>query len=196
MTTFTEDQIKKIRETLGDEAVTKLTLPKVRVPKYVTGRWLVDYAHDGVEVIDDDGNSAIYRNGEGWSGSGYRPKGDIHKLFTIEEWPNGVIYENCPPPERAEVIKLADGGDRGEPEDVGAIKNIDQLKAGDTIKSIDQLGSLPSGSVIARDESLPWSKVWNGDWVHPFDKENAYSEDVFSNMMTSDLTILRVGWES
>ena len=184
MTTFTEDQIKKIRETLGDEAVTKLTLPKVRVPKCVTGQWLEDHAQAGVEVTDFDGDWVAYYEDWGWAGHGYRPPANSARMFTIEEWPNGEIYDNCPPPERAEIAENTEASGGGE------------LKVGDAVKSIDQLDSLPSGSVIARDERLPWSKVGNGDWVHPWEKESAYSEDVFSNMMTSDLTILRVGWES
>lgn len=185
MTTFTEDQIKKIRETLGEEAVAKLTLPKVRVPKYVSGNWLENYAQIGVKVSDYDGDTVTYCGYGNWDGYGYSPPAHSTRAFAIEEWPNGVIYDNCPPPERAEITENTEASDGGE------------LKVGDVIESVEQLDSLPVGSVIARDKSLPWSKVGNRDWVHPWEKESAYSEDVFSNIMPKcRLTILRVRWHS
>ena len=184
MTTFTEDQIKKIRETLGDEAVTKLTLPKVRVPKCVTGQWLEDHAQAGVEVTDFDGDWVAYYEDWGWAGHGYRPPANSARMFTIEEWPNGEIYDNCPPPERAEITENAEAFGGGE------------LKVGDVIESVEQLDSLPEGSVVARDDYFPWTKDRDGKWFKCLGNKDSSSKAVFSMSPSSNLTVLRVGWES
>ena len=184
MTTFTEDQIKKIRETLGEEAVAKLTLPKVRVPKYVSGQWLADHAQVGVTVSDSDGDTATYCEDGKWEGYGYRRPEHGDQAFTIEEWPNGEIYDNCPPPERAEITENTEASDGGE------------LKVGDVTESVEQLDSLPVGSVVARDANFPWTKDRNGDWIHVCD-EGEYSSEVGYPMMSKyRLTVLRVGLHS
>lgn len=184
MTTFTEDQIKKIRKTLGDEAVTKLTLSKVSVPKYVSGQWLADHAQIGVTVSDSDGDTATYCGGGNWDGYGYSPPACSTRAFAIEEWPNGEIYDNCPPPERAEVIKVADGSDRGE------------LKVGDTIESVEQLEELPEGSIVVYDDFFPSCKESDGRWAKRFEFEPVTSREVFNTKGGFNPTVLRVGWHS
>lgn len=182
MTTFTEDQIKKIRETLGDEAVAKLTLPKVRVPKYVSGQWLADHAQIGVTVSDSDGDTATYCEDGNWDDYGYSPLAHSTRVFAIEEWPNGEIYDNCPPPERAGITENTEASGGGE------------LKVGDVIESVEQLDSLPCGSIVAHDDYFPFCKENGGRWVKHFEDGPMSSLQVFNRSWSIKPTVLRVGW--
>lgn len=175
VTTFTEDQIKKIRETLGDEAVAKLTLPKVRVPKYVSGQWLEDHAQIGVTVSDSDGDTATYCEDGNWDGYGYSPSAHSTRAFAIVEWPNGEIYDNLPD---LEPIKVDSG-----------------LKAGGKITSVEQLKELPPGSIVAFDEYSALNKA-GAYWKRVYGATQYSSEDVLQIDSNMDLHVLRVGWES
>lgn len=182
MTTFTEDQIKKIRETLGDEAVAKLTLPKARVPKYVSGNWLENYAQIGVKVSDYDGDTVTYCGYGNWDGYGYSPPAHSTRAFAIEEWPNGVIYDNCPPPEYADQS--------------GNATTVGELKVGDTIESVEQLEELPEGSIVVYDDFFPSCKESDGRWAKRFEFEPVTSREVFNTKGGFNPTVLRVGWHS
>lgn len=182
MTTFTEDQIKKIRETLGDEAVAKLALSKVRVPKYVSGQWLADHAQVGVTVSDTDGDTATYCEDGNWEGHGYHPPMHSTRAFAIEEWPNGEIYDNCPPPERSEITENTEAFGGGE------------LKVGDVIESVEQLDSLPCGSIVAHNDYFPYCKENGGRWLKRFEEEPMNSLQVFNRAGSIKPTVLRVGW--
>lgn len=173
METFTEDQIKKIRETLGDEAVAKLTLPKVRVPKYVTSKWLVNNAVEGVIVEDCDGDTSTC-SGFYWRGSGYSPRFSERGLYAVTYWPNGEIFDNLP--------------------DLEPIKGNSGLKAGDKITSVEQLKELPPGSIVAFDEYSALNKAGTY-WKRGYGATQYSSEDVLQIDFNADLHVLRVGWE-